>query len=184
MLLVEPLPPAAAGDTATMCALADLVNKVYAESETGLWLDGAARTSTEELAGITRAGQLVVARLDGRIVGCVRVARLDDEQSEFAMLAASPEHRGTGIGRALVLHAERQSLAEGRHVMRLELLVPREWKHPSKERLAQWYDRLGYRLVRVGTLDEDYPHLAPLLATPCAYRIYHKDLRTRGGRES
>jgi GNAT superfamily N-acetyltransferase len=176
MLRVEPLPPAAADDTAAMCVLSDLVNKVYAESEAGLWLDGAARTSPEELAGITRAGQLVVARLAGRLVGCVRVQRHDDSLSEFGMLAAAPEHHGTGIGRELVRYAERHSLAEGRPVMRLELLVPRGWRHPSKERLAEWYGRLGYRLVRVGTLDEDYPHLAPLLTAPCEYRIYHKDL--------
>lgn len=176
MLRVEPLPPAAADDPATMGVLTDLVNKVYAESESGLWLDGAARTSPEELAGLTRAGEIVVARLDGRLVGCVRVQRLDAELSEFGMLAADPEHRGAGIGRELVRHAERNSLADGRPVMRLELLVPRAWRHPWKERLAEWYGRLGYRLVRVGTLDEDYPHLAPLLATPCEYRVYHKRL--------
>ena len=103
---------------------------------------------------------------------------LDDTASEFGMLAAAPAHRGTGVGRQLVAFAERDSLDTGRAVMQLELLVPRLWNHPSKEFLAGWYGRLGYAVVRTGTIDESYPHLAPLLATPCDYLIYRRDLTT------
>jgi hypothetical protein len=60
--------------------------------------------------------------------------------------------------------------------LQLELLVPREWTHPNKELLHAWYTRIGYRPVRSGTIDESYPWLAPLLATPCDFVIYHKDL--------
>jgi hypothetical protein len=28
--------------------------------------------------------------------------------------------------------------------MQLELLVPRDWRHPSKEFLKSWYGRRGY----------------------------------------
>jgi hypothetical protein len=35
---------------------------------------------------------------------------------------------------------------------------------------------MGYRIVRTGTMDEAYPELAPLLATPCDFVIYRKDL--------
>jgi hypothetical protein len=30
--------------------------------------------------------------------------------------------------------------------------------------------------VRSGTINESYPQLAPLLATPCDFVVYHKDL--------
>ena len=60
--------------------------------------------------------------------------------------------------------------------MQLELLVPREWTHPSKQFLADWYDRLGYRVTQRADLAEDYPHLAPSLATPCDFLVYRKDL--------
>jgi hypothetical protein len=40
----------------------------------------------------------------------------------------------------------------------------------------QWYERTGYRHVRTGALDEAHPALAPLLATPCDYVVYRKDL--------
>jgi len=93
------------------------------------------------------------------------------------MLAAAPAHRGAGVGRALLAFAERHSRGRGRTLMQLELLVPRQWRHPSKEEfLRAWYGRLGYRLVRTTTLDEDYPHLAPLLATACDLEIHEKPL--------
>jgi hypothetical protein len=60
--------------------------------------------------------------------------------------------------------------------MQLELLVPRGWTHPTKEFLAAWYMRIGYRVTRTGAIDEAYPALAPLLATPCDFVIYHKRL--------
>lgn len=174
---IDPLPPEAAADGATMSAVSDLINRVYQVAEDGLWVDGAARTNPAEVAALTGAGEIVVARVDGRLVGSVRVRVLGGELSEFGMLVSAPEDRGTGVGRELMRFAERQSRAGGRFVMQLELLVPREWSHPSKEFLAGWYGRLGYRPARVGTIAEDYPDLAPLLATPCDLRIYRKDLR-------
>jgi GNAT superfamily N-acetyltransferase len=174
---IDPLPPEAAADGATMSAISDLINRVYEVAEDGLWTDGAARTNPAEVAGLTRAGEIVVAGVAGRLAGSVRVRVLDDDLSEFGMLVSAPEDRGTGVGRELVRFAERQSRAGGRYVMQLELLVPREWAHPSKEFLAGWYGRLGYRLVGFGTVDEVYPDLAPLLATPADFRVYRKDLR-------
>ncbi len=92
------------------------------------------------------------------------------------MLAAAPEQRGVGVGRALLDFAEERSRQRGRRAMQLELLVPRGWRHPSKEYLRSWYGHRGYRLSRTTTLDEAYPHLAPLLATPCELEIHAKPL--------
>ena len=63
--------------------------------------------------------------------------------------------------------------------MQLELLLPREWQHPSKEFLKAWYGRLGYRLIRTTTIDDTYPHLAALLGTPCDFAVYEKSLQAR-----
>lgn len=157
--------------------ITDLINRVYAESEEGLWLDAAERTNAAEVASIIRRGELVVARDDdGQVVGAIRVVRLSDYVGEFGMLVADPGRRGTGIGRELVVFAERWVREQGLSRMQLEVLVPREWTHPSKEFLRKWYTRLGYRRVRTGRLEEAYPHLEPLLATPCDFVIYRKDL--------
>ncbi|MDV3128375.1 GNAT family N-acetyltransferase [Mycobacterium sp. 21AC1] len=156
-----------------------LVNTVYAVAEEGLWAAGALRTSAEEIADYIRSGQITVSILGDRIVGCIRTQQLDGYTGEFGMLAVAEGHRGTGLGCELVAFAERQSLEQGRATMQLELLVPRTWSHTSKEFLAGWYRRIGYRIIRRGTIDEYYPHLAPLLATPCDFVIYSKDLTSQ-----
>jgi ribosomal protein S18 acetylase RimI-like enzyme len=159
-----------------VAGITDLINEVYAVAEDGLWTEGATRTTVDEVAELTRAGQVVVARLGGRLVGCVRVQRVDDSTGEFGMLAADPAHRGLGVGRELLRFAEQRCREEGLATMQLEVLVPKDWSHPTKEFLAAWYTRSGYRVARTGTIDETYPALAPLLATPCDFVIYEKDL--------
>lgn len=160
-----------------MSALTGLINEVYAVAEGGLWTEGSTRTTAEEVADLTRAGEIAVAVLGEQVVGCIRIRRLDDDVSEFGMLAAAPGHRRIGVGRELVRFAEQSSRDKGHGTMQLELLVPREWKHPSKEFLARWYGHIGYKVVRVGSTDEFYPNLSPLLATPCDFVIYRKDIQ-------
>ena len=156
--------------------IAGLVNRVYREAEQGLWRDDADRTDAAEIASLIRAGQLVVAWHDDRPAGVVRVQRLGDDLGEFGMLVAAPEHRGTGLGRRLVAFAEEWARGQGLSRMRLELLMPQTWSHPVKDFLRAWYERLGYRQVRLGSLADDYPHLVPLLATPCDFVIFEKPL--------
>jgi GNAT superfamily N-acetyltransferase len=156
--------------------LTGLVNRVYASSERGLWHNGATRTNAAELAGLVEAEEIAVATVDGRLAGAVRVHDVSDVTAEFGMLAAAPEHRGIGVGRALVDFAERHSRARGRQTMRLELLVPRAWRHPSKVFLDAWYRRLGYRVTRTTSVESSEPELAPLLATPCEFLVYEKRL--------
>jgi GNAT superfamily N-acetyltransferase len=139
-------------------------------------VEGAARTDAREVREMIGGGEIATARIDGELVGCVRIQVLDDGVGEFGMLVAEPDRRGEGIGRDLVEFAEELSRERRLGTMQLELLVPREWKHPSKELLRGWYTRIGYRPVRTGRIDESYPHLAPLLATPCDFVVYHKPL--------
>ena len=170
------VPAVAADDGEFVAQIVDLINRVYAVAEEGLWRDGAERTDAGEVTAIIRAGQLAVATLDGHLAGAVRIQRLDAEVGEFGMLVASPEYRGVGIGRELVAFAEGWARQQGLSWMQLELLVPQTWIHPVKEFLTSWYTRIGYRQVRSGRLAEAYPALEPLLATPCDFAIYHKHL--------
>jgi ribosomal protein S18 acetylase RimI-like enzyme len=175
---VELLSRSARFDAALIERITELANEVYAVAEAGLWTDGASRTSVGEIDELTRAGEIAVARMGDKVVGCLRLQRLDQGTGEFGMLCADPAHRGIGIGRELVRFAEQKSRADGVSTMQLELLVPREWTHPTKQFLAEWYSRMGYRVARTGTIDELYPDLAPLLATPCDFVIYRKELTT------
>jgi GNAT superfamily N-acetyltransferase len=175
-LEVDLLPARASEDRPLMEWVADLTNEVYAVAEEGLWVDGATRTTVGEVTGLTRAGEIALARMGDRVVGSVRIQRLDARAGEFGMLVADPAHRGIGVGRELVRFAESECRAQGLRAIQLELLVPREWTHPTKVFLDEWYTRMGYQVIRTGDFDEAYPTLAPLLATPCNFVIYEKDL--------
>ena len=170
------LDPAAAGDAQLVDELAGLVNIVYADAERGLWRKGTTRTTPDEIAAFVRAGEIAVARRDGDVVGSVRVHDVAADTSEFGLLVSAPSQRGSGVGNALLDFVERGGRERGLRAIRLELLVPREWSQPSKEFLRGWYGRRGYRLIRTGRLDDDYPHLAPLLATACDLEIHEKPL--------
>ena len=157
--------------------LAGLINGVYATAESGLWRDGTTRTTASELAALIGARQIAVAARDGEIAGAVHIHDVADDASEFGMLVAAPDQRGTGVGRALLDFAERHSRKRGLRAIQLELLVPRTWRHPSKEFLKAWYGRRGYRLIRTITIDDTHPQLAPLLATPCDLEVHEKPLQ-------
>jgi hypothetical protein len=53
--------------------------------------------------------------------------------------------------------------------------------HPQKEKLRDWYTRLGYRVIRSARVEEVAAHLASRLAMPCEFLIFRKPL---GGRRS
>ena len=156
--------------------LTELINAVYAVAERGLWRDGMKRTTADELTDEIRAGEIVVATRDDEVVGCVRVRDVGDDTSEFGILVSAPAARGTGVGNALQDFAERTSRERGMRAMQLELLVPREWSHPSKEFLKEWYGRRGYALVGTRDMRTAYPQLVPLLATPCDLQVREKSL--------
>ena len=156
--------------------LTRLINDVYMTAESGLWQDGVTRTTGSELAELIERGEIAVATRDGRIAGMVRIHDVAGDTSEFGMLVAAPDERGSGIGRALIEFAERHSRERGMRTMQLELLVPRDWRHETKEFLKGWYGRLGYRLTRTVTIHDAHPDLAPLLATSCDVTVYEKPL--------
>jgi len=109
-------------------------------------------------------------------VGCVRVHDVGDDTSEFGILVSAPAARGSGVGNALLDFAEQRSRERGMRAMQLELLVPREWSHPSKEFLKEWYGRRGYELIGMRDMRKAYPQLIPLLATPCDLQVREKQL--------
>jgi GNAT superfamily N-acetyltransferase len=178
---VRRLEAAAADDAGLVDHLTRLVNDVYAIAERGLWRDGWTRTTTSQTAELVSAEEIVVASLDGEVIGSIRIHDLNADTSEFGMLVAAHEHRNSGVGRALVDFAERETRERGLQAMRLELLVPRTWSHPSKEFLKAWYGRRGYRLIGSRNPDEAHPQIAPLLATPCDFTVYEKPLRSAAG---
>jgi GNAT superfamily N-acetyltransferase len=179
-IAVRVLDSAVSHDARLVDQLTGLINGVYATAESGLWRDGTTRTTASELGELVGAGQIAVATREGQIAGAVRIHHVADDASEFGMLVAASDQRSTNVGRALLAFAEQHSRERGLRAIQLELLVPRTWRHPSKEFLKAWYGRSGYRLIRTTTIDDAHPHLAPMLATPCDVEVHEKPLQADG----
>ena len=173
---VQLLPAGAAGDRHVVERLVELINRAYAAGEAGLWRPGTLRIAPDEVAAAIRAGAMLAARDGERIVGCAAVRSLDPATVELGLVSADPEHWGGGVGRALVRFADDLARRRGAAAMQLRVLVPRDGTHPDKERLRAWYERLGYRVVRVASFEEIAGHAASDLATPCEFLIFRKAL--------
>jgi GNAT superfamily N-acetyltransferase len=173
---VELLTANAADDEDLVEAVAQVINRAYADGEAGLWVEGTLRTTPEQVADLVRSGGMLVARLDGEVVGCGFVRPLDATSADLGLVAASPEHQGTGVGRAIVGSAEELERSRGVTTMQLEVLVPTGWVHPQKERLRAWYTRLGYETVGTATFEEVATHVASQLAAPCEFLVFRKAL--------
>lgn len=174
---IEILPSIMSENVVAMEHISNMVNRVYVASEKSLWAQETIRTTTEEMTSLTSAGEIAVALSIGEIVGCVRVRRIDQGTGDFGMLAVEAQYQGGGIGRKLIHFAELHCLKEGLHTMQLELLLPQEGAHPEKVILKDWYIRLGYVPVDTESVDAMFPKLAPKLAIPCVFVIFHKPLR-------
>ena len=156
--------------------LSALINEVYDDAESGMWKRKGTRTDTAAVERLLRERALILAEIDGALVGSVHVSLMGEGVGEFGMLVADPARRGAGIGTALVRHTEAWARRQGCHTMRLELLTPRHWQNPGKEFLKQWYSRIGYSPRATEPLETMYPNLVPELATECDFTVWHKPL--------
>jgi len=154
--------------------LTAMINAAYAAGEQGMWRPGTPRIFETEVRALVDAGELIVVRRDGAIVGCVRVHALDSATAELGLLSAA--RVGSGIGRDLVALAEAWARERGLARMRLTLLVPHTGTHPFKARLHAWYSKLGYRPIARRDFADELPQSAPLLPAPCDLVVYEKAL--------
>ena len=156
--------------------LSALINEVYDDAEAGMWKRKGTRSDPSEVERLLRDRALIVAEIDGALVGTVNVKLMGEGVGEFGMLVADLDHRGKGIGTALVERAQNWARDMECHTMRLELLTPRNWTHPSKEFLKLWYTRIGYRPQATEPFERLHPELVSELATECDFTVWHKPL--------
>lgn len=85
-------------------------------------------------------GTFLVARLDGRPVGCGAVKLAEPGVGSIKRMWVAPEVRGSGVGRRLLLALEREAAGLGMTLLRLET-------NRSLHQAQALYRRNGYREV-------------------------------------
>ncbi|MEZ4846810.1 MAG: GNAT family N-acetyltransferase [Bdellovibrionota bacterium] len=85
-------------DDITVNQLTDLINQVYDVAESGMWKPNILRTTKSEVKKLEKNSKLILAELNGMIIGSIHVQKQEDDVAEFGMLVCSPKHRGTRIG--------------------------------------------------------------------------------------
>jgi len=106
--------------------------------------------SASERELVRPAGLLVIARLRGRAIGCGALKFHRRAPTELKRMWVSPDARGLGIGRRLLIDLERRAREAGASVVRLET-------NRSLKEAIQLYRSSGYREVKAFN-DEPYAH--------------------------
>lgn len=93
----------------------------------------------------------LVARLDGKAVGCGGIKWFSDGSAELKRIFVHDDARGHGIGRKIM--AELETLAASRNVIRLYLETG-----PLNAEAVRLYEALGYRSCGPFADYEENPH--------------------------
>jgi GNAT superfamily N-acetyltransferase len=96
-------------------------------------------------------GTFLLARLDGRPVGCGAVKSAEPSVGSIKRMWVSPKLRGAGVGRRLLLELEKEAAGLGMGLLRLET-------NRSLHEAQALYRRNGYREVAAFN-DEPYADL-------------------------
>lgn len=115
-------------------SIASLVNEAFEVER--FFIDGD-RTDEPEVRALLGRGEILVAELEGRIIGSVYI-EVRDGRGYLGMLSVSPSQQRAGIGRLLVDAAEARFRAAGCVAVDVKIV------HLRTE-LPPYYRALGYR---------------------------------------
>lgn len=115
-------------------ALRELVDAAYGHYVARL--GGPPRPMTRDYAEVVRTHRVTVAERGGLIVGLIAL-EVGDDDVLIDNVAVAPAHQGTGVGRALLEHAE--DTARGGGLLRVRL-----YTHERMTENLALYERIGY----------------------------------------
>ncbi|MCS5735089.1 GNAT family N-acetyltransferase [Herbiconiux daphne] len=165
-----------AEDRQQMNAITNMVNDVFSIEDEGMWRPGHTRTSVDRIVQMAKSGELVVAELDGELVGVIRVQRIDDRTAYSSMLVTHPDHRGQGLARQLRQYVFDYLRRLGITTLRIDNIAPRYIDRKATEFMTDWNERAGYVVVGRVPVEEVHPEVAPMLLVPCDFIQYERVL--------
>lgn len=157
----------------------DVLIRAYAETEKEIWGENYIRISFEEYKKVIENEVVFSALLNDEVVGTILLSNHGKGHFSFGLLAVDFKYKGLGIGRKLIAKAEQKAKSLGGIKMTLEILKPQNQTLPFKERLAEWYKRLGYRYLFTKSFIELKPNRvekSKLLITPSDFDCYEKEI--------
>jgi GNAT superfamily N-acetyltransferase len=108
------------------------------EREDDYDVENAVRLAPQEL--MPPSGAFLVARLEGRAVGCGGVRRLGPDVGELRRLYVAPEARSLGVGKMLFEAMEEAARRIGYRTVRLDT-------NPALREAREMFEELGYREI-------------------------------------
>ena len=155
-----------------------IIIQAYAETEKEIWGEGYVRVSREDFQEMIEKDEIFVALLKGKIVGGIRMFQLGEKIWSFSLLGADFKHKGQGIGRALIEKVEEETIKRNGDRIRIEVLRAEGIEVVSKEILSNWYQKLGYELVKTIDVFEVYNDAEKWskLVNPSVFDCYEKVL--------
>lgn len=158
--------------------LYEIVVAAYANTEKEIWGEGYIRMSKEDFQKYVELDEILMALLDGEIVGGIRYFPLKEGTWSFSLLGAAVDQTGKGIGRALIDAVEEKVAKKGADRIHIEVLRAEALDVESKTILSNWYQRLGYELTKTIDVFEVYndPIKWSKLVNPAVFDCYLKHL--------
>lgn len=119
-----------------------LVRELFGEYAESIGVDLEYQGFSSELSGLPvpyapPTGELLLARVDGKLAGCVALRALDSCAAEMKRLYVRPSGRGTGLGKRLVEAAIAAAKRAGYDELRLDTLS-------SMDAAQQLYRGMGF----------------------------------------
>lgn len=129
MIAIVPEPFESADAAELMAELQGELNERY-----GADLEPGVKPSTEDVE------LFLVARENGTALGCGALRSLGEPVVEIKRMYVRPGARGRGVGAAILAELEREAIARGFRVVRLET-------GPLQPEAVRLYERTGYREI-------------------------------------